>query len=344
MSRRDGAPTAEAGLPGQAAGRAPSPGPHSPSSSREPREAVERTARHWATQLIARSGLAARGVVYLLVGFVTAQIALTSAGDQRSGTRHSASGPGAVHTLAGGFGGRATLLALAAGLAGYAVFSILDAILHHNDADKSRARRWAERLLSLWGAALYAAFCVWTVHVALSPKPGKTSAGKSSLQKASLTSDLLSWPAGQFIVAAVAAVIGIAGVALMRRALKRTFLERFERSDMSPRSWHILGALGGYGILARALAYWVITGMILSAAIENNPSQGQGLDGSLRTVAREGWGPYLLFPIALGFFAFGLYLFLEARFRKVSGDANSRNADASGECQAGTDDHPVAPA
>ncbi len=326
MSRPHGAHTAVGGLADQGAVSAPSPGLHSPSSSRGPREAVERTARHWATQLIARSGLAARGVVFLLVGFVTAQIALTSAGNRGSGTRHSASGPGAVHTLAGGFGGRATLLALAAGLAGYAVFSIFDAALHHNDADKSRARRWAERLLSLWGAALYAAFCVWTVQVALSPRPGKTSSGKSSMHKASLTSHLLSWPAGQFIVALVAAVIGVAGGALLRRALKRTFLERFQRSDMSSRSWHILQALGVYGILARALAYWVITGMILTAAIENNPSEGQGLDGSLRTVAGEGWGPYLLFPIALGFFAFGLYLFLEARFRKVSGDEGNRTA------------------
>ncbi len=283
-----------------------------------PKDAVESAARHRVTQLLARSGLAARGAVYVLVAFVTAQIALNSAGERAGGTGHSASGPGAVHTLAGGFGGRVALIALAAGLAGYALFSVLDAVLHHNDADQSPARRWGDRLLSLWGAALYTGFSVWTFDVALSANPDKANSGKSQMQKAGLTGHVLSWPAGRALVALVGAIVAIAGAALLRRAVRQTFLERFDRSRMSARSWRAAQVLGTSGIVARWLAYWVIAGMILTAAVENDPGAGQGLDGSLRAVAHHGWGPYLLFPIALGLFCFGVYLFFEARYRKVS--------------------------
>ena len=298
------------------------------------KDAVDDAAQHRATQLLARSGLAARGVVYVVVAFIAAQIALSSAGDANSGSGHPASGPGAVHTLAGGLGGRVALIVLAVGLAGYTVFSVLDAVLHHDDPDKSKARRWGDRLLSLWGAALYAVFSVWTFQVALSSNPDKANSSQSRQEKAGITGRALSWPAGQFIVGLVGAIIAIAGAALFRRAFKRTFLERLDRDRMSDRSWRMAQVLGVCGIVARGLAYWVIAGMIMTAAIENDPGAGQGLDGSLRTVAGRPWGPYLLFPIALGLFSFGLYLFFETRYRRVSKrDSSTSEGDDRADAQ-----------
>jgi hypothetical protein len=292
-------------------------------SSREgPKEAVDEAASHRLTQVVARSGLAARGAVYLLVAFVTGHIALSSTGTSRS-TGHSASGPGAVRTLAGGGGGRVALIALAIGLAGYAVFSVLDAVLHHDEAEHGEARHWADRLVALWGAVLYAGFSVWTFQVAFSAHPGKADSGQSQSHKTSLTSHVLSWPAGQFWVALVATIIAVAAGLLFRRAVQRNFVERFDRHRVPRRAWQALQVLGVCGIAARAVAYLVVAGMIFTAAVADNPQDGQGLDGSLRTVAARAWGPYLLFPIALGFFCFGLYLFFETRYRRIGSPATS---------------------
>jgi hypothetical protein len=306
-----------------------------------PKEAVDEAASHRLTQFVARSGLAARGAVYLLVAFITGHIALGSAGTS-GGTGHSASGPGAVRTLAGGSGGRVALIALAAGLAGYAVFSVLDAVLHHDEDEHGEARHWADRLVALWGAVLYAAFSVWTFSVAFSAHPGKSDSGQSQSHTVSLTSHVLSWPAGQFLVGLVATIIAVAAALLFRRAVQRNFLERFDRHRVPRRSWQALQVLGVCGIGARAVAYLVITGMIFTAAVDDDPRDGQGLDGSLRAVAARDWGPYLLFPIALGLFFFGLYLFFEARYRRVGSPPTSsavsrgRSDQRRGSCAAGS--------
>ena len=42
-----------------------------------------------------------------------------------------------------------------------------------------------------------------------------------------------------------------------------------------------------------------------------------GLDQSLRNVAVESWGPFVLMVTAIGLAAYGLFSFVEARWRRV---------------------------
>ena len=53
------------------------------------------------------------------------------------------------------------------------------------------------------------------------------------------------------------------------------------------------------------------------AAVNYDPEKARGLDAALRTLRDQAYGPILLILIALGIAAFGVYCFLQARYRKV---------------------------
>jgi hypothetical protein len=56
---------------------------------------------------------------------------------------------------------------------------------------------------------------------------------------------------------------------------------------------------------------------LVVAAIYADPQQARGLDGALDTLARQPWGWVVLGSVALGLIAYGIYMFVEARYRRM---------------------------
>jgi hypothetical protein len=61
----------------------------------------------------------------------------------------------------------------------------------------------------------------------------------------------------------------------------------------------------------------VVGGCIMSAAVEDDPNHGQGVDGSVRLLAGNAAGVVLLWALAAALVMYGAYLFVEARYRRV---------------------------
>src|SRR5579885_3120769 len=55
----------------------------------------------------------------------------------------------------------------------------------------------------------------------------------------------------------------------------------------------------------------------LGCAVQHNPGEAKGLDSALAELASQPFGPILLGIVALGLIAYGIYSFVEARYRKV---------------------------
>jgi hypothetical protein len=51
--------------------------------------------------------------------------------------------------------------------------------------------------------------------------------------------------------------------------------------------------------------------------VRYEPQKARGLDGALKTLRDQPYGPYLLGAVALGLVAFGLYGLAEAKYRRV---------------------------
>jgi uncharacterized membrane protein len=278
-------------------------------------DAAQEAANSRWVDRVARAGLLARAVIYLLVGYLAGRLALGSAGAPTA-TSRPASGEGALETLAAHPGGRIVLGLLAVGFLGYALLAAVQATFRHQDIQRSSERR-AKRLFFAGVAIVYLAFAIYTASLVVRPQSGQASAAGAHRQETELTARVLGWPFGQLLVGTVGAVLVASGVGFGYQAVTTNFQDRLKQQQMRPAVWRAATVLGAVGSWARAVVLVLIGVFVLSAAISFNPRKARGLDASLRAVADQPYGPYLLAAVALGLACYGIYLLLEARYRKV---------------------------
>jgi hypothetical protein len=88
------------------------------------------------------------------------------------------------------------------------------------------------------------------------------------------------------------------------------FQDRLKQQQMPPGMWRAATVLG-------AVTLALVGVFVVSAAVTFNPRRARGLDASLRAVAEQPYGPYLLAGVALGLICYGVYVLVEVRYRKV---------------------------
>ena len=155
-----------------------------------------------------RLGLACRGTVYLLVGYLAFRLALASHG--RAGA--PASSAGAVQAAVAPAWGRIPLVLLVAGLAAYALTQLLEAVFRPARATGTMGR-WRQRAVSSWGFLLYSVFCLSTARL-LAGTPPKQTAQSEQRQDTGMTADLLRTGWGQ-------ALLVLAGILVVAAAWRR---------------------------------------------------------------------------------------------------------------------------
>ena len=162
-----------------------------------------------------RLGLACRGAVYLLIGYLAFRLALASHG--RFGA--PASSAGAVQAAVAGAWGSIPLVLLVAGLAAYALTQLLEAVFRAARA-KSTAGKWRQRAVSSWGFLLYSAFCLSTARLLVETPPKQTSQSEQR-QDTGMAADLLrtGWGKALLVVAGILVVAG--GLEAVRRAVRQ---------------------------------------------------------------------------------------------------------------------------
>jgi Domain of Unknown Function (DUF1206) len=277
--------------------------------------AREAAGSRWVDR-VSRAGLAARAVVYLMVGYLAGRVALTAAGVGQASTARPASGGGALEALAEHPGGRVALALLAAGFLGYALLALVQAGFRHQDVENP-AERWGKRLFFAGVALLYAAFFGYTTSLLLRPGSGQRSASGSRAQETELTARVLSWPYGQLLVGGIGAVLVVAGVGFAYQAVTTNFQERLKHDRMRPAIWRTATVLGAVGSWARAVVLVLVGVFVIAAAVTFDPDKARGLDASLRTVAGQPYGPWVLGAVALGLICYGAYVLIETVYRKV---------------------------
>ncbi len=292
------------------ADRTPGRGP-----SNDVREAAGDIADNEWGERAARTGIGARGFAFLVLGYLVVRIALGALGEGSS-SRKPASGPGVAQAVAAQTGGRVVLFALGIGLLMYALFCVLDAVRHHDDGD-SAWRRWYDRAQPLIGCVLYAAFGVYCLIRSFTKTSSGQSARQSDKQQTQWSAEVLRWPAGWLWLGALGVIVCIIAIVQLKRGIKRDFLDDLEVSRMRARTRKIGTALGVAGHFGRALMFGIVGWFVLGAAIENDPQKGKGVDGAARMLANSALGPTLLSLLAAGLVIFGLYQFVEAKYRKV---------------------------
>lgn len=247
---------------------------------------------------LARFGLICRGVIWLVVGLLAADVAI--------GGGAKADRQGALKVIKDQPFGSVLLLVLAVGFIGYAGWRLLEGAVGHRDADEGR-KRWVKRIGSLGRGAIYAGFAWTTLHFVF----GKESNDKT--QPAVVR--VMSHNGGTLLVGIVGAAVVIGGLVMAVRGLRQKFDDKLKRV---PKAWRMpVQVVGTVGLVGRGLVIALIGGFLLQAAVTFDPDKAKGLDAALKAFAGHAYGRGVIAFAAVGLVSFGLWSFAEARWRKI---------------------------
>ncbi len=256
---------------------------------------------------LARFGYVAKGVVYTLVGVLAVLAAFNAGGGQTTSTS------GVLHTIASQPFGTVLLLIIGIGLIGYVVWRLIQAIKdpeHKGDDAKGIARRLGYAISGL----AYVGVAVNAILLALGSGGG--SSGGSSEQD--WTAKVLQQPFGQWLVGIGGAlVIGI-GIYRLYEAYKIKFRKELKLSEMDNNKQDWLVNISRFGVAARGVIFIILGFFFIQAAKQSDASEVKGLDGVLQTIAQQPFGKILLVIVALGLVAYGVYLFVQAKYRRIN--------------------------
>lgn len=252
---------------------------------------------------LARAGLVARGVLYTVVGVLALRVA---AGDKGQNPDKQ----GALTALARQPLGKVLLIAVAVGFAGYALWRFLSAFLDCEGDGKSAAG-WAKRTGDLARGLLYTGFFITAVSVVTG------SSGDDQSKEADVTAKVLEAPAGRVAVALIGLAIMGGGLYNGYRALSKKYRKKLKTGRMTQAAKRSITAIATIGLAARMVVFLLIGAFLVRAAVRYDPSQAVGVDGALKRLAERPYGPWLLGVVAVGLFMYGLYSFVEARYRRL---------------------------
>jgi len=255
----------------------------------------------WVERL-GRLGLVAKGAFYAVIAILAIKVAL-------GGRTESPDRQGALRTIADQPFGKGLLLLLAAGLAGYALWRLAQALLDRDD-EGEEPKGLAKRAAALGKGGWYAVLCGLTLSVLI----GGDGGGGNQQQT---TAGVFERPLGRYAVyAAGLAFLGAAGFNGYR-AVTCKFRKKLKTGEMSEAEDRAATAAGVLGHLARLVVFGLIGLFLLKAAWEFDPREARGLDGALLELSQQPYGRYLLFAVAVGLLAYALYCFAQARYRRI---------------------------
>jgi Domain of Unknown Function (DUF1206) len=264
------------------------------------RRSARRAAHSPTMHVLARAGLVARGVIYILIGWVAILLAVGH-------STREADQAGALQLLAGKPYGLVSLWLLGIGFVAYALWRFSEAAF----GVAGEGNGAGPRLKSLVRGLVYAAFAYLTFQIIAGVHSNEAT------KQQDVTATVMHHTGGRWLVGIVGLIIVIAGVALVAQGIRRKFMRQLETSRMTRRERRIVEWLGVIGTTARGVVFALAGVLVIDAAVTFSPSKARGVDGALNALRDQPFGEFLLLVAALGLLIFGVYGLCEARWRRV---------------------------
>lgn len=247
---------------------------------------------HPALRALARVGYAVSGVLHIVIAGIALQVAWGGGGGQ-------ADQSGALAAIGGTPFGAVLLWLMVLGFLALALWQITEVVSQSDLKDRGKAAA---------KAVLYGALAVTSVRFATGG--GSSSSSEDSSQ--GFTATLMQQPAGRWLVGAVGLAVVAAGAAHMWKGATQGFC-----TDLVEDPGVAATGAGVVGYSAKGVALAVMGGLFVLAALQQQSEEASGLDGALKTLKEQPFGPYLLTLVALGLVAYGIYCFVRARLARL---------------------------
>ena len=253
----------------------------------------------------ARLGYAARGLVYCGLG----TIALLAAMDL---TPQARGAKGVLETWAGWPLGTVLIGAVGCGLTAFAAWRAIQAVF---DADRhgTSPKAWAIRAGQAISGLVYGGLALSAFELLDAFEDFGEADDTEDLRRTSAT--VLDAPHGDWLLILAGLVVIGFGVGNVVQGLAQDFGRRLACDKGLRRR---VEPLAKVGYAARGLATLPVGLFLVLAGMEARASEARSWGQALQTVEQQPFGGFVLAALAAGLIAFGLFGFVEARYRRIT--------------------------
>jgi hypothetical protein len=271
--------------------------------ARSARSAGRQASNSQAMRFLARAGLVARGIMYIVIGWIAVQIAFGH-------SRQQADNTGALHAIAATPAGEFALWLLFAGFVAMALWRLSEAIYGSpGDGNRKASSRWS----AFARAVVYGVIAYGVLKFAI----GAGGPQSSNKQSVDLTAAALKYPGGRVLVVIAGLALVAGGGYLAYQAWRKKFLDQLRLGQLRRQTRRIVEWLGEFGGIARGVVFGVVGVFLVVAAVRAKPQQAKGVDSALRALAATPLGPWLLVLVAFGLIMFGAFSCCEAKWLRL---------------------------
>jgi len=266
---------------------------------------------HPAVIKVGRIGWFAKGVVYVVAGFLALSVAAEASGwtDAPVGDQGEASPTGAIKTVASSTGGTALLWLLAAGMLLYAAWRMMSALLPGGTDGEAMAHR----IGYLVSAIVYTTFAVSALALARDSSLDENGNTKVT----DISASIMSNTAGRLVIGAVGVIVICVGLYRMKKGFSLDVADELNLGGLSPVRLRWTKQIGAAGEIGRGIGFGLVGFFLVRSAVTYVASEATGLDGALRRVATESWGVFVVAIVGAGFVAYGVFCLLTFTRRRL---------------------------
>lgn len=274
-------------------------------------EAAQEAADSTWFERTARGGFLANGLVHAILG-VTA----VAVGFGRSG---EADETGAMQQIAAKPFGMVLIAVCLIGCALMALWCLVNAFFgssslrgaaSHSPQHREGRRRWVDFFKMFGSALVYGAIALTFSQFVFG---GGSDSGRATSQ-ASTT--LAKAPGGLYILMAIGGVIIIVGIAFCINGVVANWKDdlRMPRRSLVRA---LLLATGVIGYLGKGVTLLAMGILVFVSALTGDPEEFTGIDGALKSMRDQPFGPYLMLAVGIGLVLYGMFLGLRSRYDRM---------------------------
>lgn len=260
-------------------------------------------------EVLARLGYAAKGIVYVGVGILTAAAAFQVGSRSQAGSTDASGSRDALSAIGSATWGTALLAAVAIGMAGYVAWRVVQALFDPERLGND-AKGLTTRAVLLISGMIYGGLGLWIARRLI----GSDSGSGGGAQSWSAT--LLQQPFGPWLLGAVGVGVMGYGVAEWVKAARASFAKRM-RSDLNGARKRLVRRIARVGLVSRGICFLITGGFLIVAAQQSDASEVRGLEGTLEALGSQAYGPWIMGLVALGLVAYGILQGVKAWYRRI---------------------------
>jgi hypothetical protein len=250
--------------------------------------------------VLARFGFAVMALVHLLIGAIALGVAAGGDGEVEP--------TGALEELVATDAGPYAMWAGFAGCLGLALWQFSEATLRPRRLPVAQrlSRAVSSGSLSIAYGSMAATFARFATGEEID----------SSERTRDFTLSLMRSAYGIPVVVGLGLTVLGVGVYFIIKGVRRGFRDELRHFE-DQRRGKVIDGLGVLGYVAKGAALVLVGALFVVAAVEHEPEQATGLDGSLKALQDHPFGELMLVLIAVGLISYGIFAMIRSQYGRM---------------------------